>query len=59
MTAVLLTVRNVSDSTGLSELTIRKAISAGQLTAKRVGKSIRVRPVDLDLWVESLENVTE
>ena len=58
MSAVLLTVRNVSDSTGLSELTIRKAINAGTLIAKRVGKSIRVKPSDLDLWVESLENVT-
>ena len=57
MTAVLLTVRNVADATGLSELTIRKAINEGALPAKRIGKSVRIRPVDLDAWVEALESV--
>ena len=51
-------VRQVADQTGLSEPKVREAINKGHLPAKRIGASIRVRPQDLDTWVNALENVT-
>ncbi len=33
--------------------TLRRAISAGELTGYKIGKSLRVRLDDLDAWAES------
>jgi len=58
MTAVvLLTVRQVADATGLGQAKIRKEINAGRLPAKRIGVDIRVRPVDLDEWIDRSDDV--
>lgn len=58
MTAVvLLTVRQVADATGLGQAKIRKEINEGRLPAKRIGVDIRVRPVDLDEWIDRSDDV--
>ena len=54
----LLTVRNVSDRTGLSESTIRTAVNKGELLAKKYKSRIRIRPADLAAWIDSMENVS-
>lgn len=61
--SVLMTIRQAADATALSDKVIRQAVNEGALLAKNVGKkdatrpTIRIRPEDLDAWVESLANV--
>jgi len=50
----LLTIVEVAAITGLSAARIRTAIDAGHLKAGRVGRAFRVRPGDLDAWLERL-----
>ena len=52
MSPVLLTVRQVADATGVGEPRIRDEINKGRLPAKRIGVSVRVRPEDLDAWID-------
>lgn len=60
MTAIILyTVRQVSDATGIGEISIRKAINQGNLVALRLGKSVRIRPADLEAWIESFGKVIQ
>jgi excisionase family DNA binding protein len=59
MTTISMTIRQAADSTGLSEATIRKAINAKQLTAKRIGVKIILKVQDLELWVDSLEDARD
>ncbi len=48
-----LTVPQAAVEVQLSEWTIRKEIADGRLVSSRVGKCIRVRPADLEAWMES------
>ena len=60
----LLTLAQAADSVGYHESVMRRAIHATDptafpppLKAKRDGKGrYRIRPVDLDAWVDSLED---
>lgn len=38
--------------TGVSVKTLRKAITSGDLAARKVGRSLMVRRADLDAWLE-------
>jgi excisionase family DNA binding protein len=53
----LLTVRHVADATGVGEPRIRDEVNKGRLAAKRIGVSVRVRPADLDAWIDKQEDV--
>ena len=63
MSAVLMTIRQASEATSLGEAVIRRAISEGSLRAKNVGNpkavrpTIRIKPDDLNEWVDSLADV--
>ena len=56
MSPALLTVRQVADSVGVGEPRIRDEINKGRLVAVRIGTSIRVRPAELDAWIDRQEN---
>jgi len=47
----LIDIEEARTLTGLSDKTIRDAIKNGQLAGKKIGKKMRVRPVDLDTWI--------
>ena len=44
----LITLQQAADSTQLSVRTLRRYIAAGELTAYRAGRSIRLKPEDVD-----------
>lgn len=54
MAPQLLTVDDVSGQLRTSTTTVRRLISAGELAAVRVGRSVRVRPGDLEAYVAGL-----
>ena len=39
---------------GISPITLRRAIWEGKLAHFRVGRAVRIRPQDLESWVNSL-----
>lgn len=43
----LYTVKQVSEATGLAEMTIRKMIWSGELPARRIGRAIRITATDV------------
>ena len=49
----LLSVSDVAELTGLSESVIYRAIATGELRASKLRGRLRVRPVDLEIWIES------
>jgi len=51
---ILLTVVEVQQLTGLSREFLKEAIAAGQLPAKVIGKSWRVKRSDLDDFIDNL-----
>ena len=51
---LLLTVPECSALTGLSQNLIRGAINSGQLEARKMGRSLRVKRTDLDRWIHAL-----
>ena len=55
--AALYSIRDVAEMTSLSETTLRDSINKGFLKAVRVGNRIRIKPIDLNEWIESLEVV--
>lgn len=57
MTAVAVSVKTAAAMTEVSETTLRAEIDAQRLPAYRVGRSIRIRVVDLEEWVRSLTRV--
>ena len=63
MSTVLMTIRQAAEATALGEPIIRKAINEGSLRAKNVGNpnstrpTIRIKPEDLNEWVDSLADV--
>lgn len=46
-----------SDASGISEDMLDRAIKAGHLKAKHLGRRVLIRPVDLDAYIESLPDV--
>ena len=48
----LLTVHDVANVCRLHEVTVRRHIASGRLRSVRVGKGIRVRPEDLDSYLQ-------
>lgn len=53
MKAQLLTVEDVARICGLSEWAIRRAIDDGDLSASKLRSKWRIRPTDLEEWIES------
>lgn len=49
----LLTLREVSERVGLSEVTLRRKVREGSLPVKRLGRSIRVEESALAEWIEA------
>jgi excisionase family DNA binding protein len=49
----LLTVSEVAERVGLSTKAVRRAIERGELPASKLCGRIRVRPEDVDEWIES------
>ena len=49
----LLTVDRVAFLTSLSPATIRRAVRDGRLACVRIGRSVRIRPEDLDLFTHA------
>ena len=52
-TARFLTVQEVADLMRVSTMTVYRIIKSGELPAVRVGRSFRVRDVDVDAYLES------
>lgn len=52
-TARFLTVQEVADMLRVSSMTVYRLIKAGDLSAVRVGRSFRVRDVDVDAYLAS------
>lgn len=50
-------VAEISEQTGLSEDTVRRAIDRGELVARRVGGVLVVLAGELQRWLEGLETV--
>lgn len=53
MNAQLLTAGEVADLLRVSTMTVYRLIRGGELPAVRVGRSYRVRSVDLDSYLEA------
>lgn len=51
---LLLTLKEVQALTGLSEKILREAIKSGELKAKIMGKSWRIKRFDLENYIDSL-----
>jgi excisionase family DNA binding protein len=51
--ARFLTVQEVAELMRVSSMTIYRLIKSGELPAVRVGRSFRVRDVDVDAYLES------
>lgn len=49
---IAITVPEASTLTGLSEKALRAAIKEGYLPAKRMGRSVRLRPMDVRVWFD-------
>lgn len=49
-----LSLEQVADLLGIHRDTVRNAIAAKKLKAVRAGRQIRVRRVDLDSWLQSV-----
>jgi excisionase family DNA binding protein len=56
-TPIAMSVRVAAQSTGVSRYTLLKAIADGKLPAKRLGRKFLVARVDLEAWLESLDDV--
>lgn len=55
---ISLKVAEVAAATGFSEITIRRAITAGELHAKRRGKAIVVKVADAMAFIDGLEDAS-
>ena len=54
-TAQLLTVREVAATLRVSTMTVYRLIKAGDLPSTRVGKGYRIRPTDLERYLEDAQ----
>lgn len=52
-----LTVREAAKVLRLSRWSVDREIREGRLVACRVGKCVRIRPADLEAWMESRREV--
>ena len=50
-TKKLMSVKDVADHTGYSTITIRRAILAGKLKARRTGRKYLLTMHDMDRWL--------
>lgn len=50
---LFVSLAHAAERVSLCERTLRRAISAGELTGYKIGKSLRVRLDELDAWVMS------
>ena len=50
----LLTVQEAARALGMGYSTLRRRIAAGELEAIRLGRSRRIRPEELDAFIERL-----
>jgi excisionase family DNA binding protein len=53
MAAKLLTIQETAGRLGLHPQTVRKIIKSGRLKVARIGRSIRIRPDDLEEFIEN------
>lgn len=51
---ILLTLKEVQALTGLSQEILREAIKSGKLKAKIIGKSWRIKKIDIENYIDSL-----
>ncbi|MBN0039491.1 helix-turn-helix domain-containing protein [Cellulosimicrobium cellulans] len=54
MEPLLLTVARAAEILGISEYSVRRAIAAGEMPYRRIGRAIRVTRIDLDEYLESV-----
>lgn len=47
----LLTLQQAADRLQISMSTIRRLINAGKLQAVRIGRNLRIRPADLEAYI--------
>lgn len=47
----LLTLQQAADRLQISMSTIRRLIKAGKLQAVRIGRNLRIRPADLEAYI--------
>lgn len=52
---IAVSVRTAADMLDVSQDTIRAAINRGELTARRVGRILRIGTADLRQWFDSHE----
>jgi len=50
----LMTLRDVAFALQSSDSTVKRLVSSGDLTAVHVGRSVRVRPADLQQYIDDL-----
>jgi excisionase family DNA binding protein len=55
----LLTLDDVCDRLQVSDATIRRLVRDGDLKVVRIGRAVRVRPEDLDAFIEDRLTATE
>lgn len=55
----LLTVRDVADTLSCSDSTVKRLVSSGELRSVHVGRSVRVRPADLQQYINDLASVAD
>ena len=53
MTDKLLTVQEAAERMGLHHQTLRKIIKTGRLKASRIGRVLRIRPEDVEAFIET------
>jgi excisionase family DNA binding protein len=51
MHGALLSVRDAADALSVSERTVRRMIATGELSVVRLGRSVRIRQLDLDALI--------
>ena len=47
----LLSVANVAEALSVSERTVRRLLASGELSVVRLGRSVRIRQIDLDALI--------
>lgn len=59
MTLCLMTFEEAADRLRVAEVTVRRLVASGQLPAVSLGRARRIRPSDLQAFIESLGRKTE
>ena len=55
----LLTFRDVADTLACSDSTVKRLVTSGELASVHVGRSVRVRPADLQQYINDLASVAD